>query len=168
MKIGTVLFLGLIASGLTGCGSNSHPVDQTYTQQQLDDCQDNLKRLSAVLRMYNADNNDRMPFTNRWNNLFQTYLRTDRYFICPVVIPEIPSYGIIAKLEGHPLSEISDWGAQISFFEINGGANFAGGSSDLVSHPRHFNGDNFAFIDGRVRWYPRDFAAGLGWDRISP
>jgi prepilin-type N-terminal cleavage/methylation domain-containing protein/prepilin-type processing-associated H-X9-DG protein len=131
-------------------------------------CLSNLKQLALGLQQYVQDYDGKFPASQDFQvQLISTYIKTDKVFRCPSAAPTQSSnerdYDMTGWLDqfdfktnkviGKYDSVIADSATTVLFYEIAGYEEevkcscFTG--KMIVSH---FNGANYAFVDGHVKW----------------
>jgi len=114
-------------------------------------CLSHTKHLSLAMQMYVEDNEGRFPEADRWVEALAEYLN-DESLKCPEDDSEaLCSYGMNAALSGRSVGELENPAEIVVFFETaTPGDNPVGGAEDVVSPPRHPNGNSYGFADGHA------------------
>jgi len=142
-------------------------------------CANNLKQIALGLKQYSADNNDRFPpvalNTTRissarpfgWADAIQPYIKSFQVYQCraePTATSGSPTqvgytdYWYNMNCAGQKEKSFTF----ISMTVITGDGAIGGGDArySVTSEPkttdetsRHLGGNNFAFVDGHVKWY---------------
>jgi prepilin-type N-terminal cleavage/methylation domain-containing protein/prepilin-type processing-associated H-X9-DG protein len=131
-------------------------------------CQANLKQLALGMQQYVQDYDGKFPPSHDFQvQLVSTYIKNDKLFHCPSAAPaQSPNerdYDMTGwldefdfktnKVTGKHESVVADGATTVLFYEIAGYEEevkcscFTG--KMVVSH---FNGANYAFVDGHVKW----------------
>ena len=115
-------------------------------------CLSNTKNLSLAMQMYLADNKDRFPEADGWVEALAEYIRNESVLKCPEDDSEAAcSYGMNAALSGKSVGDLENPAAVVMFYETaSPGDSPAGGAEDVVSPPRHPNGNSYGFADGHA------------------
>lgn len=127
------------------------------------DCRINMLELGLALQTFANWHNDELPPSERWcDRLMKTRIIDSEWvFRCPEARNRRRSYALNRALEGdlrdHP-------GDTVLLFESDAGWNAAGGRELLVPEPRHLDGYNFVFCDGRIRWVGAEDVDSLRWE----
>lgn len=160
---------GLIATFFTALG-NSLIVHSTARPHRHGNysCQSNLKQLDIAFQMYIQDYDDRFPLAESWNEALYPYTKNDALLRCPSEEEEkTPSYAMNGKI--HYFQKVSGIGPEttILLFDSRPGWNLAGGIELLPYPARHGGGNNFAYLDGHVKFKDRQQVYELLWKPAS-
>jgi prepilin-type processing-associated H-X9-DG protein len=118
-------------------------------------CQSNLKQLSTALLMYMQDYDERFPPADRWTPNLQPYIKNNSVYKCPSD-PKPHGYAMNKNLSRGSLADVERPAEITALFESNLHRPSANGTATAVAKPpRHMGGNNYAFIDGHVKWLDR-------------
>ncbi len=119
-------------------------------------CCSNMKQLSMSLLMYSQDHNDKFPTGANWNQAIRPYMpKNNSILACPTTGCPDPAYALSANVSGKKAASFKEPFQAVALFECEPGANRAGGPELLPIEPRHSGGENYAFVDGHVKWIRR-------------
>lgn len=149
------VLLGLLATTLLIAGGAliARARARTPERRMSQACLSNVRILSSALRMYAADNGGRFPYWPAWGAAALRHTNTVRAFQCPAALDQ-PGYAYNAALGGIAADAVSK--PQDCAMLWDAGA--LGPSTGLptgYSPPRHYGGDNYAFVDGHGAWRRR-------------
>ena len=159
----TMLFLAVgcalaVSIALSGCGGQKAVQDLSRTMQRAGDaqskatCLSNLKQLALAALMFAQDHNDALPNANTWSDDIRPYCASPDILRCPSDTNEY-SYAMNSKVSGKKIGDIVDPATTILFFESSTGVrNAADPMTSVCKPPRHGDGNNFAYVDGHVKW----------------
>jgi hypothetical protein len=126
-------------------------------------CVNNLKLLALAVKMYSADNADRLPPAATWCDSIQPYAGSPRVFQCPSDDQsQRCTYAMNARLDGMNENKMAP--STVLLFEASGGWNVSGGASLLLNPSRHPRIYLVAFVDGSVQQVPESRLSSLRWD----
>jgi prepilin-type N-terminal cleavage/methylation domain-containing protein/prepilin-type processing-associated H-X9-DG protein len=146
-------------------------------------CQSNLKQIGLGFAQYTQDYDERLPQyetgTNvGWGTSVQPYVKSWQLFHCPSVSSNggvgITNYAYNACLGatsaacdnpgagGRSLAAVENSALSVMLLdtaEVYANASETGGTTVGLAtftqdSTRHLNGQNYAFVDGHVKWYP--------------
>ncbi|MCS6863168.1 MAG: DUF1559 domain-containing protein [Abditibacteriales bacterium] len=156
--VGSVLLLGLVMLAILG--AILMPVfTQAREKARAASCQSNLKQIALAVMMYAQDYDDRYPLADKWAGELFPYTKNNSIFLCPSVrtrqmppsgTPIVTDYGYNTALSGVALEKVKSPNSTVLIFESNGPS--AGGAENVIQPGRHQRGNNFAFVDGHVKW----------------
>lgn len=130
------------------------------------DCLNQVKQLGLAVRIYAADNSDRLPFATNWCDAIAYALTTTNVFQCPAAgTPARCHYAFNAKLSGIEAEKAGP--DTVMIFESDAGWNSSGGPELLPVRPRHRQGFVVAFADGSARFVKESELKQLRWDPKS-
>ena len=135
-------------------------------------CVNNEKQLAQAEMMYSQDNTNHFPPSATWCDAIQKEIGgQEQVFKCPTAtFDNRCSYAINAKLDGLPVSAVSQPATTVLIFESDGGWNASGGRELLPAKARHGSRSasrsviNVAFADGHVESVPQSRLNTLRWD----
>lgn len=155
LALGCVLAMSII---LSGCGGQRAVQDLSRTMQRAGDaerkatCLSNLKQLALAALMFAQDHNDTLPNASTWSDDIQPYCKSTDILRCPSDTNEY-SYAMNSKLSGKKIGAITDPTTTVLFFESSAGVrNAADPMTSVCKPPRHGDGNDFAYVDGHVKW----------------
>ena len=119
-------------------------------RSQLNGCQSNLKKLALAMQAYARDNGGHAPTASDWTASLLPYVRDRNVFICPTR-PGKVGYSFNLNMNEVPLTELTNAGTLIAFFESDVEENVSGSQTLWLASPVHSRGNNLAFADGTVR-----------------
>jgi prepilin-type processing-associated H-X9-DG protein len=99
------------------------------------------------------DYDEMAPPGNAWSEVLLIHNRKPESFLCPRrgALPQ--GYAMHSALAGAPQSAIDFPAKSISFFDVDARGNDVLDDGKLLPRPpRHFDGNNIAFVDGHVKW----------------
>jgi prepilin-type processing-associated H-X9-DG protein len=156
--VGSVLLFGLLVVAILG--AILFPVfTQAREKARTVSCQSNLKQIALGVMMYTQDYDGRCPLADKWTGQLDPYLKNNQIFRCPSAgigqttppgAPIATDYGYNAALSGFEMAKVKSPASTVLIFESNGPS--AGGVESLVQPGRHNGGNNFAYVDGHVKW----------------
>lgn len=113
-------------------------------------CQSNLKQLMLAILMYAQDHDEVLPPAETWRDDLMPYCRNARIFVCPVN-PWGYTYSVAVSKK--PLAQFADPAETIALFEVGHvEPSMAADLTKVKLAHRHNGGDNFAYVDGHVKW----------------
>jgi hypothetical protein len=135
-----------------------HEMEQSRRRALSEDCADQLYGLLEAMDSYLVDHGNRYPSADRWVEQLRPYVEDAKLFKCPEDSAEgFSSYGMNAALGGLSPEEVADPEWTVLFYETaHPGANPSGGADDVADPARHFDGNNFAFVDDTVAAFAPD------------
>lgn len=142
-------------------------------------CQSNLKQIGLGIKQYTQDYDERLPSALvsdanvvGWAGAIQPYVKSEQIFQCPSSITSPPDDALFADRLNDPnftdyfynfnLNQTSEAQLQYSANVVMNGDSGSGAAekylqaTDLAGGQRHFEGGNFSFADGHVKWLKRD------------
>jgi prepilin-type processing-associated H-X9-DG protein len=130
-------------------------------------CITNEKQLAMALMIFSQDNTNHFPAAAKWCDAIKEEIGgQEQVFKCPDANPESRcDYAFNSKLDGLPVSAVSQPATTVLIFESDAGWNANGGPELLPATPRHLK--NFyvvAFVDGHVEAVNRSRLNTLRWD----
>ena len=136
----------------------------------IDKCQFNLHQIALAVRMYIEDWDKRFPPADRWCDAIRPYIKDWSVLTCPAVAERGGKWGYAMnwKLSKRFLGEVEDPAHTVVVYETeNLRKNACGDGRDLPRKGRHAGGNNFAFVDGHVRWLRADIEEPIGLFRLK-
>ena len=125
-------------------------------------CLANLTRIARSVQLYVTDNDGRFPPAAVWGNALLPYVHHDYLYRCPEALgnAEPPTaddsaYALNGRVGRLAMTSVSQPAKTVVIFESDHGWNASGDGSLLPDEPRHLDGDNIGFADGRAAWHPR-------------
>jgi prepilin-type processing-associated H-X9-DG protein len=145
--------IGAIPAATIPAGAAAAPTPQEETARRAT-CLSNLKQLALALLMFAQDNNEQLPTAASWMNSIEPYVRDLKASIhCPSDAKHQYSYAMNSAVAGKQIGEFDNPVITVLLFESNSGAlNAADPLTSLCDPPRHGNGNNFAYLDGHVKF----------------
>jgi hypothetical protein len=139
--------------------------EEARRQGLSDDCANKLNALLAAMDSYLEDHGNRYPSADAWVAAVRAYVEDENGFKCPEDTSDgFSSYGMNAALSGVSPDEVADPATTVLFYETaHPGENPSGGADDVVTPPRHVDGNNFAFVDGGIGAYGEEDKGELTW-----
>jgi hypothetical protein len=127
-------------------------VHRAMEEKRGEACRHNLSALSHAMLMYLADNDQVFPPVKVWSGSLLPCLPNAGTLACPSGPKRQWSYALLALLGEIRAGSVADAEHTVMLFESDGGWNAAGTAELLPEKPRHFGGDNYAFVDGHTNW----------------
>ena len=115
-------------------------------------CQSNEKQIALGFKQYIQDNNERYPASGGWNTAILDYTKSEAILKCPSAAGAGTfDYSYNNQMSGRNENRINNTASTILVAEAtrSGGATAASSATALS---RHFDGSNYAFVDGHVKW----------------
>lgn len=139
--------------------------EQARRQALSDDCANRLNALLEAMDSYLEDHENRYPSAESWVAALRPYVEDENGFKCPEETSDrFCSYGMNAALSGASPDDVADPASTVLFYETaHPGENPSGGADDVVTPPRHVDGNNFAFVDGGIGAYGDEDKGELTW-----
>lgn len=132
-------------------------------------CLSNMKNLAVALQMYMADwdgaGSPAMSTADTWCDTLDEYVKNRDVYRCPSARGLDCGFALNSELGFTPVAGVADSGRAVAIFESDQGWNAIGGRETLVPEPRHLGGDNWGYMDGHAKWWPRGGAGdALQWE----
>jgi prepilin-type processing-associated H-X9-DG protein len=124
----------------------------------------NVKQLCLATLLYCDDNEQRFPPCDNWPDVLKSYYHEPKLLTSPHVPHAVRSYAMNAKLNGRRISDISERGQTVLFFEARSGSAPDGGRELLPDEPRGPRGYIIGFVDGHVECVPPERLDELIWE----
>ncbi len=156
------------ALALTGAGIlfSWGRVVRTFGESRKAACMNRLKDLAAAASSWAVANGGALPDGGAWSDEVAHYVGDRQAFTCPVLSGARCAYAFNARLSRVNRSALIGPGRVVMIFESDRGRNATGGPELLPVKPRWIGGDNYAFADGHVAWFPRSKAGHLRWQPL--
>jgi prepilin-type processing-associated H-X9-DG protein len=142
----------------------------THAQTIALKCMISLGRIGTAMRQYAKDHDGRFPKSSKWcDELCGKYIGAWFVFL---ELPEFSAgdtdlkatdYGFNENLSGIKMTEVRDPARTVLAFEAERGQNVSGGSTRIISTPRHGEGFNIVFVDGHTETVPKGELGKLVW-----
>jgi len=122
-------------------------------------CQSNEKQIALGFKQYIQDNNERYPAASGWDTAIFDYTKSNAILKCPSAAGAGSfDYSYNANLGGVNENKVQQSDLTVLVGEATrSGAATSGESASASS--RHFDGGNYAFVDGHVKWIKGALAA---------
>ena len=115
-------------------------------------CQSNEKQIALGFKQYIQDNNERYPASNGWNTAILDYTKSEAILKCPSAAGTGTfdySYNVLMNAKNENKVANSATTVLVAESSRNSAAQAAASAS---ARSRHFDGSNYAFVDGHVKW----------------
>jgi len=115
-------------------------------------CQSNEKQIALGFKQYIQDNNERYPAASGWETAIFDYTKSNAILKCPSAAGTGSfDYSYNSLMDSKNENRIDNTASTILVAEAtrSGGATAASSAS---ASSRHFDGSNYAFVDGHVKW----------------
>jgi len=115
-------------------------------------CQSNEKQIALGFKQYIQDNNERYPAASGWNAAILDYTKSEAILKCPSAAGAGNyDYSYNSLMGGKNENLVQNTAVTVLAAEAT--RNAAPQASALASaNSRHFDGANYAFVDGHVKW----------------
>ena len=159
---------GIVVSGLfllmlpIGAAMLLPALAKAKERAQSINCANNAKQLALAVKMYSADNNERLPAAASWCDAIQTYLGSPRPYQCAADSELRCAFAFNRKLDGVKEGDIDP--QTVLFFESATGWNAAGGPELFKAHKHSRSRIVVGFVDGSVQQLPPQKLEGLRWE----
>ena len=116
-------------------------------------CLSSIKQISLAFLIYENDYDSHLPpLGSNWNSILKEYKIGDGMLHCPnVENSKDPTYALNKNLAGLNVNNVKNPENTILIFESKPGKNLFGTSELLPKYPRHFDGDEYGFLDGHAK-----------------
>ena len=116
-------------------------------------CLSSLKQIVLGMLMYAQDHDEVLPDAAAWMDELMPYLKNDQLFHCPSAPHLKYGYAMNAALSKRSMAEVAEpWQVAVIFDSDLGTRNAFGGPDAVANPPRHNGGNNYAYVDGHVKW----------------
>jgi len=115
-------------------------------------CQSNEKQIALGFKQYIQDNNERYAAASGWNTAILDYTKSEAILKCPSAAGAGSfDYSYNTNMGDKNENKVDNTASTILVAEAtrSGGAT---SSTSASAGSRHFDGSNFAFVDGHVKW----------------
>jgi prepilin-type processing-associated H-X9-DG protein len=156
---GCLVVAGVIAGWLYVQGAS---ICVSRPEARSSNCRANIQNIGLGLQIYATAYNEVWPPADRWCDLLLEagYVEGACMFQCPDGLDSGSDYAFNCALAGRKTNQPP--GTVLAFESVNRW-NACGGRELLPPKPRHPDGYNFVFVDGRVRAVPAEEVDGLRW-----
>jgi len=115
-------------------------------------CQSNEKQIALGFKQYIQDNNEKYPAANGWNTAIFDYTKSNAILKCPSAAGAGAfDYSYNSLLNNKNENKVDNSALTVLVAEASRNAN-PQASSTATANSRHFDGANYAFVDGHVKW----------------
>jgi prepilin-type processing-associated H-X9-DG protein len=127
-------------------------ITRTRENSSRAECQSNLKQIGLGMLQYVQDYDEMYPPANKWSDVIQPYVKSERILHCPSLEPgEKYGYAMNWRLSRKGMASIESPAETVALYESSVlKRNHSGEGKDLAF--RHFGGANYAYTDGHVKW----------------
>ena len=115
-------------------------------------CQSNEKQIALGFKQYIQDNNERYPASGGWDTAIFDYTKSNAILKCPSAAGTGTfDYSYNVLMSGKNENKVDNSAATVLASEA---ARTTGAQalSSASASSRHFDGSNYAFVDGHVKW----------------
>ena len=115
-------------------------------------CQSNEKQVALGFKQYIQDNNERYPAANGWQTAILDYTKSAAILKCPSAAGAgAYDYSYNSLMGSKNENKVDNTAATVLVAEASRNAN-PQATSSASAGSRHFDGSNYAFVDGHVKW----------------
>ena len=115
-------------------------------------CQSNEKQIALGFKQYIQDNNERYPASSGWNTAILDYTKSEAILKCPSAAGAgTYDYSYNSLMSGKNENLVQNTAATVLASE-SARTSGAQALSSASAGSRHFDGSNYAFVDGHVKW----------------
>jgi prepilin-type processing-associated H-X9-DG protein len=121
-------------------------------------CQSNLKQVSLGIMQYMQDYDEKLPPARDWGDVLFPYVKSQQIFHCPSVSAQNGfgfGYAYNSRLSNKGYDAILEPAQMVWVYETTDLRWNAYGLGEKRAF-RHFDGANYAFADGHVKWLQKD------------
>jgi len=119
-------------------------------------CQSNMKNIALGFKQYTQDYDESYPAKGTWTTAIYTYTKSDQILRCPsagnsdATVASKIDYMYNAGLDTASEAQIDATAVTVLNAEAARGAATSGLAA--TAGTRHFDGSNYSFVDGHVKW----------------
>jgi len=114
-------------------------------------CQSNEKQIALGFKQYIQDNNERYPASSGWQTAIFDYTKSNAILKCPSAAGAGDfDYSYNSNLNNQNENRIENTAATVLAAEATRSTSAQATATATAS--RHFDGSNYAFVDGHVKW----------------
>jgi len=119
-------------------------------------CQSNMKNIALGFKQYIQDYDEKYPAKDSWTTAIFTYTKSDQVLRCPsagnteATVASKIDYLYNAGLDVAKESRIEATAVTVLNAEAARGVASSGAAASAPT--RHFDGSNYSFVDGHVKW----------------
>ena len=115
-------------------------------------CQSNEKQIALGFKQYIQDNNERYPAADGWQTAIFDYTKSNAILKCPSAAGAgAYDYSYNSAMSGKNENLVANSAATVLAAEATRNAAPQAAPS-ASANSRHFDGSNYAFVDGHVKW----------------
>ena len=115
-------------------------------------CQSNEKQIALGFKQYIQDNNERYPAASGWNTAILDYTKSEAILKCPSAAGAGTfDYSYNSNMGDKNENKVDNTASTILVAEATRSGGATSGTSASAGS-RHFDGSNYAFVDGHVKW----------------
>jgi len=115
-------------------------------------CQSNEKQIALGFKQYIQDNNEKYPAANGWQTAIFDYTKSAAILKCPSAAGTgVFDYSYNSQVGGRNENRINNTAMTVLVAEASRNAN-PQATDTATANSRHFDGSNYAFVDGHVKW----------------
>jgi prepilin-type N-terminal cleavage/methylation domain-containing protein/prepilin-type processing-associated H-X9-DG protein len=115
-------------------------------------CQSNEKQIALGFKQYIQDNNERYPASAGWATAIFDYTKSNAILKCPSAAGSgAYDYSYNSNMGGKNENLVQNTAVTVLAAEASRSAS-ATAAANATAGSRHFDGSNYAFVDGHVKW----------------